>query len=237
LVSINWVSDSIDKNSPQLLNNYKIKAIEQPPDEELVEEDLPTPEQKAVDDLFDSEIEIINTPIDSSPPKKKTSPRKIPFKKSEDLIILKYVNEHATAKKTAKGTVLWKELEREKLITGHTWQSMKDRYHKYILRNKSIPIPPTKQQKTTHNTSVTMDIDADVDSEVNRLDRLEDERLRATLLAASQKQNQTNPKKRQLVIDDEDSETEKEKENEKENEKESEKEITREKSISPSKKN
>ncbi|XP_056381211.1 telomeric repeat-binding factor 2-interacting protein 1 [Hyla sarda] len=60
---------------------------------------------------------------------------RLPFSMQEDIAILLYVRKNETAKKSVTGTLLWKELE-EKQLLKRTWQAMKSRYTKYIVRHK-----------------------------------------------------------------------------------------------------
>ncbi|KAM5171346.1 uncharacterized protein ACMZJ9_004048 [Mantella aurantiaca] len=64
------------------------------------------------------------------------------FTNEEDIAILLYIQSHASPSCTVTGNVLWKDMEKKKVL-GRTWQAMKARYGKYLVHNENnYKLPP-----------------------------------------------------------------------------------------------
>ncbi|XP_075688115.1 telomeric repeat-binding factor 2-interacting protein 1 isoform X2 [Rhinoderma darwinii] len=78
-----------------------------------------------------------------------------PFTREEDLAIILYVRENKAAKRSVTGTLLWKELEQKRLLS-RTWQAMKCRYIKYIVKHRrQYALPPEGPLQETAKTAPT----------------------------------------------------------------------------------
>ncbi|XP_068130402.1 biorientation of chromosomes in cell division protein 1-like 1 [Hyperolius riggenbachi] len=57
---------------------------------------------------------------------------KMPFTEEEDIVILQYVKDNVSSKRTATGILLWKDMEARKVLN-RTWKSMRARYFNFLV--------------------------------------------------------------------------------------------------------
>ncbi|KAM4022400.1 telomeric repeat-binding factor 2-interacting protein 1 [Anomaloglossus baeobatrachus] len=81
---------------------------------------------------------------------------RMPFCEQEDIVILQYVQENEGPKKLATGNLLWQELEKKQLVQ-RTWQTMKSRYKKHIMRCKHKYKLPPRDRGTTKTPWTSVD--------------------------------------------------------------------------------
>ncbi|KAJ8409314.1 hypothetical protein AAFF_G00235120 [Aldrovandia affinis] len=68
--------------------------------------------------------------------KREGSVGRVGYTAEEDAAILSYVRGRA---QEVRGNLVWQRMEREK-VTSHSWQSMKDRYRKFLVKQQQEPL-------------------------------------------------------------------------------------------------
>ncbi|KAJ8404098.1 hypothetical protein AAFF_G00344480 [Aldrovandia affinis] len=68
--------------------------------------------------------------------KREGSGGRVGYTAEEDAAILRYVRGRA---QEVRGNCVWQRMEQE-VVTSHSWQSMKDRYHKFLVKQQQEPL-------------------------------------------------------------------------------------------------
>jgi len=104
---------------------------------------VPEPGHHPSDDMIDDNMSIVSrsstlsiAPSSVSTVAAARSEFNSPYNEHEDLLIINHILDNRRQNDVG-GNVLWKAMERRKVLKGRSWQSMKERYRKVILKKIS----------------------------------------------------------------------------------------------------